>query len=111
MIRDRIRLLAEIDREHQVFGASTHQYQLAPTLDEPAVRAIEARLGVTLPDDYRSYLCSVGASGAGPYYGLLPTQAPEDADPTRDFPFAADAEIHTSTLGRSRVMARTSAFP
>jgi hypothetical protein len=94
-LRDRIRLLAAVDRGRQVFGAGMHDYRLAPPLSEPELTALEARFGA-LPVEYRRFVGTVGAHGAGPYYGLVPTTAPDawgtgrEPDPAR--PFARDAE-------------------
>jgi len=59
-------------RRPETFGANAHQYALAPPLGDDAVRALEAAHQIALPEAYRAFLVHVGASGAGPYYGLLP---------------------------------------
>ncbi len=51
-------------------GWKQHGGVLAPTLTADATAALEGRVG-SLPADYRDFLASVGASGAGPGYGLL----------------------------------------
>ncbi len=63
---------AELDR----FGARSHRYRFAAPLPEARARAIEAEHGVEIPADYRAFLTRVAASGAGPYHGLLPLDAP-----------------------------------
>lgn len=63
--------LAAADAELARFGSATHRYQLAQPLGEGAVTRLEAR-GAPLPEDYRRFITTVGASGAGPFYGLLP---------------------------------------
>jgi hypothetical protein len=68
--------LAGHDRELDRFGAHTHRYELAAPLPEPRAAAIEAQYGVQLPVDYRAFITRVAASGAGPYHGLLPLDAP-----------------------------------
>jgi len=94
-IRDRIRLLAAIDRDRRVFGASAHDYRLAPRLSGAELAALEARLG-PLPDEYRRFVQELGAHGAGPYYGLLPPEPPPASwgarapDPARPFPCSAE---------------------
>ncbi len=86
-------LLARLDRvstklaaaakrpgEPVMFGASTHRFELGPPLAESHVTAFERKHGVTLPDDYRAFITTIGHGGpgrfggAGPYYGLHPLQ-------------------------------------
>jgi hypothetical protein len=94
-------LLAEIDPHRQLFGASTHEYQLAPPLTDDELAAIEARFGA-LPADYRRFVRTVAGHGAGPYYGLVEPGLPEPAEsaesavhgdarsPSPDRPFRCD---------------------
>lgn len=53
-------------------GITKHRFRLEPPLPEAEVSAFEERYGIKLPPDYREFITSVGSSGAGPYYGLLP---------------------------------------
>ena len=82
-IRDRIALLAAIDRDRQVFGAANHNFAFAGALSETELASIEARTG-ELPREYRALVATLGARGAGPYYGLLAPEPPQDADPSRE---------------------------
>jgi len=75
-IRDRIRLLAVIDRDRQIFGALTHRHELAPPLTEDGLGELESRSGA-LPDEYRRFLRTIGSRGAGPYYGLVEPAVPD----------------------------------
>src|SRR5947209_5864891 len=90
VIRDRIRLLAAIDPDRHVFGAGTHQYQLAPPLTDAELVTLEAGVG-PLPTEYRTFVRTLGAHGAGPYYGLVELRRPDDPlhtaqpDPSRGF--------------------------
>ena len=82
-IRDRIALLAAIDRDRQVFGAANHNFAFTSGLSEPELAAVEARYG-ELPGEYRALVAALGATGAGPYYGLLAPEPPANADPSRE---------------------------
>ncbi|HEU0037619.1 MAG TPA: hypothetical protein VFQ53_43710 [Kofleriaceae bacterium] len=62
--RETLAALAASDRGLRRFGARTHRYELAPPLPADQVAA--------LPDDLRELASTVGAGGAGPYYGWLP---------------------------------------
>ena len=76
-----LRLLGELDRRdrhRRLFGAGVHQYRLNPPLDASVVGAFEARHGVSLPDDYRTFLTEIGDGGAGPSYGLFPFGQQDD---------------------------------
>ena len=70
-------MLATIDADHRLFGARTHEYQLAPPLTEAELAALEAELG-PLPVEYRGFLRSFAAHGAGPHYGLLEPRPPAE---------------------------------
>jgi len=89
-IRDRIRLLAAIDADHRLSGACAHEYQLAPPLTEAELAALEADVG-QLPAEYRVFVRTLAAHGAGPYQGLGELHRPDDPagdrapDPARVF--------------------------
>lgn len=60
------------ERDARPFGAETSGIEpLHPPLTEDEVAAIEARLGVALPEEYRGFITRVGDGGAGPAYGLF----------------------------------------
>lgn len=67
--------LAAADPGGELFGGQSHRYQLAPPLTDEALAHIEALAG-PLPEDFRHFVQTVGKSGAGPYHGLLPADAP-----------------------------------
>jgi hypothetical protein len=56
------------------FGAEEHCFRLEPVLTEPQVSEFEARWGIQLPVEYRSFITTVGNGGAGPAYGLFPLE-------------------------------------
>ena len=45
-----------------------------PALDPETLEAIEGRLGIRLPEEYRAYLTQVADGGMGPGYGLYPLE-------------------------------------
>ena len=67
----------EADKDLEVFGADAHQYHLNPPVSEAEVLAFEEKYGVSLPEDYRAFVQTIGDANAqkldtiaGPYYGL-----------------------------------------
>ena len=65
------------DKDLQVFGANGHKYHLNPPVSEAEVLAFEEKYGVSLPEDYRAFVQTIGDANAqkletmaGPYYGL-----------------------------------------
>ena len=65
------------DKNLEVFGADAHQYHLNPPISEAEVLAFEEKYGVSLPEDYRAFVQTIGDANAqkldtmaGPYFGL-----------------------------------------
>ena len=97
---EKLARLKRSDAERRVFGTSSHQYTLNPTLTEEAIAGFERKRGVRLPEEYRLYLLRVADGGAGPFYGLL---ALEDNDGITvhtgaPFPLTADKPFVMSEL-------------
>src|SRR5271166_1438693 len=44
------------DPRRKVFGAGTHQYKVNPPLSVSVIEAFENQQGVSLPEDYRSFI-------------------------------------------------------
>ncbi|MET8008208.1 SMI1/KNR4 family protein [Nonomuraea glycinis] len=70
LIHRRLEEIRRQDPDHKIFGAQRHQYRLGPRLSTPEVAAFERRIGVELPESFRTFLTEVGNGGAGPSYGL-----------------------------------------
>jgi hypothetical protein len=68
--------VASQDQDFARFGAHAHRYRFAPPLAAARLRAIEKAHGVRIPEDYATFVTTVGAAGAGPFYGLLPLDTP-----------------------------------
>lgn len=75
-IREALATFAASDRTLRRFGAASHRYELLPPLTAGELDAIDAALARAgtgaLPDDVRELATTLGAGGAGPYYGWLP---------------------------------------
>lgn len=68
-IAEKVRMARE--RDLRPFGAESRGIPpLNPPLPEAEVAAVEARLGVALPEEYRAFITRVGDGGAGPAFGL-----------------------------------------
>ncbi|MEV4333395.1 SMI1/KNR4 family protein [Streptomyces sp. NPDC049597] len=79
-VRERVQALAGTPGAVQVFGFHGHGFRLEDPLTPQELAALEERLGVRLPEDYRAFLLHVGAGGAGPAYGVFPVQRGEDGE-------------------------------
>ncbi|MGW2594671.1 SMI1/KNR4 family protein [Streptomyces sp. NPDC001515] len=73
-IRRRVAALGAQPSSGEVFGSRGHMWVLEDPLTHEELAELEAQTGVRLPDDYRSFLTSVAAGGAGPAYGLFPAR-------------------------------------
>ncbi|MFE5724383.1 SMI1/KNR4 family protein [Streptomyces erythrochromogenes] len=69
--------------------AKTFRYELRPPLPEAEVRAFEEEHGFRLPEEYRTFVTTVGDGPAGPRHGLMPLITPR---PEADDDWAVDDE-------------------
>jgi hypothetical protein len=67
----RLDVLRRADPGFTRFGAAAHHYLLNLPLPQSEVTAFEARYGLSLPGEYRSFLLEAGDGGAGPFYGIF----------------------------------------
>ena len=73
--RERVRELSRIDCKCDlVFASDSHQYAIENPIDEASLAILEAKLGIRLPENYRSMLVNYGSGGAGPNYGIISLQ-------------------------------------
>jgi len=76
-IKRKLQSVRELDPEcKRSFGADKHRYQLGKPLTEEQIKDFETKARISLPEDYRAFITTVGGgiddehAGAGPYYGL-----------------------------------------
>ncbi len=69
--RQRVIEMRRIDSRHNlVFGSLSHKYQILKRVSEERLLDFELKNDVQIPAEYRSFLTSFGAGGAGPDYGI-----------------------------------------
>ena len=76
-IQQKLAQAKAVDKDLEVFGAKGHQYHLNPPISEAEVLTFEEKYGISLPEDYRAFVQTIGDANAqkldimaGPYYGL-----------------------------------------
>jgi hypothetical protein len=102
-VKHKLEQLRQLDTRHTIFGAESHHYHLNPCLPESQIRAFEQTYAIHLPDDYRSFLKTIGNGGAGPYYGINTLERSlrdwcRDEDPhypSKAFPLHTNLELYT----------------
>ncbi|MFD5434920.1 SMI1/KNR4 family protein [Kitasatospora sp. NPDC127067] len=67
-------MLAEAAEPGERWGAMDRVSESRPrsVLSEAEVLSFERQYGVTLPEDYRTFLTTIGNGGPGPYHGIWP---------------------------------------
>ncbi|MGW1553546.1 SMI1/KNR4 family protein [Streptomyces sp. NPDC002346] len=95
-IRRKLARAPYIAQRSHSFGEEKHQFRLDPPVPDATVSEFEADHSIELPGPYRSFLTTLGGSGASPFYGLLPLRScelftmdpQEEAGSPRGFSFA-----------------------
>ena len=57
------------DPDLEVFGADYHAYELGPPISLAAVRTFEQQYGITLPEDFVTFITTIGNGGPGDFGG------------------------------------------
>lgn len=73
-VTEQLNKLQLSDPDFNKFGVEYHKYQLQPTISSEQLLKLESKYKISLPDEYRDFLLTIGNGGAGPGYGLLPFQ-------------------------------------
>ena len=58
-IKEKVKLLRQIDTDYRIHDSQTHKYQ-SKQLTQVELIEFEAQLGIQLPSEYRQYLLEVG---------------------------------------------------
>src|SRR5262245_41754575 len=98
-IGEKLNRLRQKDADLRVFGAGRHQYLARPTLSEEQIFDWEWRHGVSLPEEYRAYLATIGDGGVGPCYGVLPLASTPAGRLDEPFPHTGPSELAVANTG------------
>jgi hypothetical protein len=86
MIDDReafaARLALLLKRQPDVFGASSHMFELNERLPDLILSKFERKHSISLPDGYRWFLSRIGNGGAGPFHGVFALGEVDDGHDT-----------------------------
>jgi hypothetical protein len=93
--KKKIERLSALDKQCQVFGASTHDYHLYNRLSEDDVATYEDWLGARFPEELRAFYREVGNGVAGPHYGLLEAHSVRGYRPSE--PYTDAATLHAKS--------------
>lgn len=93
---DKVDLLRRLDKNLDIFGSSTHNYILNPTLTEKQLKEYEKKYTLDIPFEYREFLNKIGNGGCGGFYGLLSLEDNEDikVHPEKEFKFTDDKSLN-----------------
>lgn len=72
LIKNKLIELKEIDSRFEVFGSSSHKYELNNSVSENDISEFERLNNCILPSEYKEFLIKIGNGGVGPSYGLFP---------------------------------------
>ena len=70
LVTQKLSVKKSLDPDCIGFGVQDHCYELMPPISESKLVKLEREFNLTLPDDYRSFITTIGNGGAGPSYGL-----------------------------------------
>ncbi|MFI9276229.1 SMI1/KNR4 family protein [Kitasatospora sp. NPDC052896] len=75
-VRERVEALSGVVVPTQAlrYPVLSRRFRLDPVLSPADVAELEERIGVELPQEYRTFLLQVGAGGAGPGWGIYTAQ-------------------------------------
>jgi len=57
------------------FGSEEHNWKMQTKIDKKELQTIESLYSIILPQEYRSFLLTLGNGGAGPAYGMYSLQS------------------------------------
>ncbi|MGF6906136.1 SMI1/KNR4 family protein [Fusobacterium sp. PH5-44] len=89
IIKNKINKLIALDKDHKIFGSSSHNHILNTTLSEEEIKLYETKENIILPSEYKEFIIKIANGGVGPHYGLYPlgNNDGEQLELSKDFPF------------------------
>lgn len=70
VVKEKVYILKEIDKNCEVPGSFIHEYELRECLKEDKIKMYEERFNIVFPEDYKNYLMFISDGGAGPGTGI-----------------------------------------
>lgn len=71
-IKDKLLDAKKADKNLEVFGATSHKYNINQPATPNEVLEFEQKYSIKLPECYKSFILYIGNGGAGPFYGIYP---------------------------------------